>query len=902
MDRTTREAAIAIFSEVLDIPTDERDAFITTRSAGNAELANEVYALLRASTGADTYFSDLANRFGAAIKDGRDKPSICDIDQVGLVIGPYTLRKRIGRGGSSSVWLAERTDGQFEGSVAIKLLHSDSALANALANDGGEAQHLARLSHPNIARLLDAGTDSAGQQYLVIELIDGVPIDRYCDNASLSVAERIRLYLDVINAVAHAHAQLVVHRDIKPSNVLVTANGSVRLLDFGIATLLEADSSTVEARAALTPEYAAPEQLRAEPVSTATDIYALGLLLYRLLAGRGPRDPDVTNSYAQLVAVSTEYPPKASIRATASEYTGTTERALRDTLAGDIDAILDKALAPSAADRYQSAIELAADLKYYLDQKPVSVVPATLGYRTAKFVARNRGSVFTAVLTVLLLIGAAAFSTWQLINAREQRDFAVYQQQRAATSSELLDRLLNDGDVANDNVSVAEVFRRSAATLDRQTPVDQRYAGQIYFDLARGFESLKMRSHELQYLERARLSAVASNDYDLLANILCEMSRDANEASATEALALFEQSQRAAAKVALLSPNARARCARAEALMLENDVARSDAIDVLQAALGEIRAYPVRSLPAELHLLNELGNHYFRTGRLGDAKRTNTESIALLRATGRLATEGGLVTQMNDASLLGAFGLLQKENAAFSAILTMTTTDSPLSHAIKRSLAVTYIKLGQPKDALAILEPLAAEATDDVGIATLAILHLALARAYVDLGSTEKAAPLLEKADAVFSQSPERHVGYVTWLTRLRAESRWAAGDYDGAVGAIDRALVEAGYGEDRNTASRSIPILLEPAARFALETGDNERALRLAKDWQQAVAASAQDATQSAYVGRACFAQARALRALDRQREVVASFECAIESLGNGLGERHAETVTARTELESIR
>ncbi|MEM8982690.1 MAG: protein kinase [Pseudomonadota bacterium] len=901
MDTTTRDAAIAIFSDALDVPPDERDVLIATRSAGNAELAKEVYALLRASTGADTYFSDLAARFGAAIDEGRDEQGNHDIGQAGLVIGPYTLRRRIGRGGSSSVWLAERTDGQFDGSVAIKLLHSDSVLANALANDGGEAQHLARLTHPNIARLLDAGTDSVGRQYLVIELIDGVPIDRYCDNASLSVANRIRLYIDVVYAVAHAHAQLVVHRDIKPSNVLVTADGSVRLLDFGIAALLEADSSTTDARAALTPEYAAPEQLRAEPVSTATDVYALGLLLYRLLAGRGPRDLDVTNSFAQLVAASTEYPPKVSTRATATEYAGTTERALRHTLAGDIDAILDKALAPRPADRYQSAIELAADLNYYLDQKPVSVVPATLGYRTGKFVARNRGSVLSAVLTVLLLVGAAVFSTWQLINAREQRDFAIYQQQRAATSSELLDRLLNDEDVANDNVSVAEVFRRSAATLDRQTPADERYAGQIYFDLARGFESLKMRPDEIRYLERARLSAVASKDYNLLANILCELSRDANEASATEALALFEQSQRAAAKVALLSPDARARCARAEALMLENDAARGDAVNVLQTALLEIRAYPVRSLPAELHLLNELGNHYFRTGRLGDAKRANTESIALLRATGRLATEGGLVTQMNEASLLGAFGQLQEEHATFLAVRNMTPLDSPLSHAIQRSLAVTYLKLGQPQDALAILEPLA-EATDDVGVATLATLHLTLARAYLDAGSADKAVPLMDEADAVFSQSPARHIGYVTWLARLRAEARWAAGDYDGAVAAIDRALAEKGYESDANTASRSIPILLEPAARFALETGDNERALRFAADWQRAVVASAHDATQSAYVGRACFVQAQALHALNRQEDAFASFECAAESLGNGLGEQHTESVAARTELDSIR
>ena len=903
MDTTTREAAIAIFGDALDLPAEERDAFIEARTAGNTVLAKEVYALLRASTGADTYFSDLANRFGAAVSSGDGQSagenSGTDIGRVGLVIGPYTLRKRIGRGGSSSVWLADRTDGQFEGSVAIKLMHTDSALANALARDGGEAQHLARLTHPNVARLLDAGTDSAGHQYLVIELIDGIPIDRFCDNEALSITGRIRLFLDVVNAVAYAHSQLVIHRDIKPSNVLVTADGSVRLLDFGIATLLDTDASATEARPAMTPEYAAPEQLRGEPVSTATDVYALGLLLYRLLAGCGPRDPDVSSSYALLVAASTEHPPKASTRATGAEHRGTTERTLRHALAGDIDAVLDKALAPDAPERYQSATELAADLKRYLGQEPVSVMPATLGYRTGKFVARNRGGVLTAALMALLLIGAAVFSTWQLMNAREQRDFAIYQQQRAATSGELLDRLLNDGDVATDGVSVADVFRKSAATLDRQTPTDERYAGQMYFDLARGFESLKMSSDEDKYLARARISATATGDYDLLANVLCELARDTNETSATDALALFEQSQRAAAKVTLLSPDARARCARAEALMLENNGTREDAIDALRSALGEIRRYPVRSLSAEMHLLNELANHYFRTGRLADARNTNADSIALLRASGRLATEGGLVTQMNDAALLGAFGRLREEHETFVAVRAMTTDDSPLSHAIQRSLAVSHIKLGQPQQALAILEPLALNSAGNVGESTLAMLRLTLARAYLADGSQNLAAPLMDQAEAVFSQSPARHAGYVAWLTRLRAEARWVAGDRTGAIAAIDTALAAADYPEDM--ASPSIPVLLEPASRFALDNGDGERALRLATDWQQTVTASAQDATQSAYVGRSCFVRAQVLHELGRRKEAITSLRCAIKSLSNGLGEQHPETVAARTELDAI-
>src|SRR5687768_13626944 len=232
----------------------------------------------------------------------------------GQVIGAYTLRSRIGQGGMGSVWLAERSDGRYQGTAAVKLLNASLVGRDGEARFRREGSVLARLRHPHIAQLIDAGVSPAGQPYLVLERVDGERIDRFCEAGGLGVEARIRLFLDVLAAVAHAHANLVVHRDIKPSNVLVATDGRVKLLDFGIAKMLEgedgrdATSLTRAGESALTPEYAAPEQMTGGDVSTATDVYALGVLLYVLLAGRHPAGGD-TSSAAALVRATVDTVP-----------------------------------------------------------------------------------------------------------------------------------------------------------------------------------------------------------------------------------------------------------------------------------------------------------------------------------------------------------------------------------------------------------------------------------------------------------------------------------------------------------------------------------------------------------------------------------------------------------------
>src|SRR5580698_9782618 len=337
----------------------------------------------------------------------------------GQTLGPYTLISQIGQGGMGSVWLARRSDGRFDRQAAVKFVNIALAGPATAERFKREGSILGRLTHPHIAELLDAGLSSDGRPYLILEYVDGTAIDQYCDQHHLDLEARVRLFLDVLAAVAHAHANLIVHRDIKPSNVLVTASGEVKLLDFGIAKLLEGEGQTGaatllthEGGSALTPEYAAPEQLTGRPVTTATDVYALGVLLYVLLSGRHPAGSGQHSPAELLKAVLDLEPPRVSEATTAdnskliAERRGGTPDKLRRELRGDLDTIVGKALKKDSQERYASVIGFADDLQRYLKHEPISARPDTLAYRTAKLLRRNRTVVALTTAAVLLVFGS----------------------------------------------------------------------------------------------------------------------------------------------------------------------------------------------------------------------------------------------------------------------------------------------------------------------------------------------------------------------------------------------------------------------------------------------------------------------------------------------------------------
>jgi serine/threonine protein kinase len=422
----------------LELSPEERTAWLESFRASRPDLARFIEDLLKEhSEAAEEHFLERSlGPLGEALPKGRE----------GQNVGPYTLLSPVGQGGMGSVWLGERSDGRFQRRVAIKFLRFAFGTRGAAERFAREGKILGQLAHAHVAELIDAGVTPTGEPYLVLEYVDGQPIDEYCDQRALTVDARLRLFLDVLDAVAAAHAQLIVHRDIKPSNVLVRNDGQVKLLDFGIAKLLadthspvEATLVTLELGAALTPRFASPEQLTGTQITTATDVYALGILLYVLLTGHHPAGAD-TKSTADLVkAIVETEPPRPSDAVDmrdedASRQRGTSPEKLRRALRGDLDLIVGKALKKNPLERYASVPAFGDDLRRYLRHEPISARPDIFTYRASKFIRRNKTGVAVTALAVLgISAGAMA------VQREAQRAEYRFQQVRKFAHTVLFD-------------------------------------------------------------------------------------------------------------------------------------------------------------------------------------------------------------------------------------------------------------------------------------------------------------------------------------------------------------------------------------------------------------------------------------------------------------------------------
>jgi serine/threonine protein kinase len=400
--------------QALEMTEDERSVWLSSLQAENPALAYQIEILL-------CEHRELSEK-GFLETNALELPGGPGLE--GQTLGVYTLVSQIGHGGMGTVWLAERNDGRFERRVAVKVLNF--ALLGKVGEERfkREGHILGRLRHPHIAELIDAGVSLTGQPFLVLEYVEGDHIDRYCDQHGLDVRARIRLFIDALRAVAQAHDNHIVHRDLKPSNILVRTDGQAKLLDFGIAKLLQSDGQTGEAALtleggkAMTPEYASPEQLKGETVTAVTDVYAAGVLLYVLLTGQHPAGAAPRTPAGLVKSILDTEPPRPSgvvtrtqaneeIAATNAKRRATTPDKLSRLLRGDLDTIVAKALKKNPQERYPSIKAFADDLQRYLGHEPISARPDAITYRAGKFIRRHRSSVTAALLVTLALIGTA---------------------------------------------------------------------------------------------------------------------------------------------------------------------------------------------------------------------------------------------------------------------------------------------------------------------------------------------------------------------------------------------------------------------------------------------------------------------------------------------------------------
>ena len=427
----------------------------------------------------------------------------------------------IGRGGMGTVWLAERSDGRFERKAAVKFLNLALTGRGLEERFKREGAILGRLSHVNIAELLDAGVTATGQPYLVIEHVEGESIDHYCDQRRLSIDQRIKLFIDVLAAVAHAHANLVIHRDIKPANVLVSKDGQVKLLDFGIAKLLEGEGQagaptvlTQEAGAPLTPEYAAPEQITGNPVTTATDVYALGVLLYLLLTGLHPAGQG-PHSAAELLKAILELEPKPPSDVvtpytertfTSASNRSTTPDRLGRRLRGELDTIVTKALKKNPQERYASVSAFTEDLQRYLRDEPIHARPDTFVYRAAKFVKRHRLAVSLATAVVLAIVAGLIGTLVQARTARLQRDAAIRERDRANRVTDFMISTFKVSDPAQSNVNnltAREILDKASKQIDTEMAKDPEAQARMMYVMSEVYDSLGLFSQAQTLLKRA---------------------------------------------------------------------------------------------------------------------------------------------------------------------------------------------------------------------------------------------------------------------------------------------------------------------------------------------------------------------------------------------------------------
>jgi non-specific serine/threonine protein kinase/serine/threonine-protein kinase len=451
MTRDAWQQVKLLYDQALVLTQEERRALLDTACGASSEVRLEVEALL-ATAEPDAGFLEsppLSTSLGALEERMADA-------YAGQRLGPYEISRRIATGGTSTVYEAWRRDGHYEQRVAIKVVRPGMDHSFILGRLHAERQILAGLSHPNIASLLDGGATPSGAPYLVMEFIDGLPITEYCDRQNMGIRRRLELFENVCAAVQHAHRNLVVHRDIKPGNVLVTQDGVVKLLDFGIAKLLHGSpggrQEATQTSRMLTPQYASPEQMLGEPITTSTDVYSLGVLLYELLTGRRPYRTDLHSPLEMAKAVCETEAEKPSTAVTRrnpevepqalAAMRGAVPKRLRQALSGDLDNIVLKALRKQPERRYLSVEQFASDVRRYLEGRPVLARRDTPGYRAVKFVRRNLVASVAAALMIAAIIAGAAATAWQarvaqLQRARAERRFNEVRQLGRSTLFEL---------------------------------------------------------------------------------------------------------------------------------------------------------------------------------------------------------------------------------------------------------------------------------------------------------------------------------------------------------------------------------------------------------------------------------------------------------------------------------
>jgi serine/threonine protein kinase len=815
IDREQWGRLSALLDAALEIDASERDAWLQELPSDASALKDPLRTLLAQRARIETGEFLKAPDFASALRLETVRVHAAPLDlRAGSEVGAYRLLRELGRGGMGSVWLGERIDGRLKRQVALKFPYAGPHQRQLAERLGRERDILASLEHPNIARLYDADITGLGQPFLVLEYVDGIPVDAYCNRQRFTIRERLALFLQVLNAVQYAHAHLVIHRDLKPSNILINRDGNVQLLDFGIAKLISAGEDNESALTqlggrALTPDYASPEQITGGAITTASDLYSLGVILYELLSGSRPyrlrRDSraSLEEAIAEVNLISpSRAAGNADVAVTAAR--SMTARQLARSLQGDLETIVLKALQKDPAARYVTVAALADDLQRFAADRPIQAQRESGWYRARKFVVRNRFAVAGASAAALLLLLAALLSLWQAREAREQAVVAQREAQRAQavqnflinlfrantdaqvdplkarnlTARELLDlgasRVkdeLRGAPQAQDAVliTLADMYRAvgdddAVAGINQQrVELRRKMYGQQHplvadalIDLARSLQSTSKRLQVRELLEQAKAIADVRADTpdDVRVELLVELARVDMYTNVTRmrdyALQAVQLMQRPGVAHDELSPALRL-AARANYWLGDWERARV----LFEQALAEVRREALASPDLIVTELLELSEVYARQADVENAERLLREAHDLsLQRNGAshvdtIHVETRLAGFLHDTGRRGEAHRLMA--SALQNIEASTDHTPNVIGQVQRSNASNLFNEGQ-------LEASARWSASDLELrrrlypnsTTLASALYAEGRLQVELGHFESAAALLDEGSEVY--------------------------------------------------------------------------------------------------------------------------------------------------------
>jgi non-specific serine/threonine protein kinase/serine/threonine-protein kinase len=774
-----------LMERALDVPANERKAFVERECAGDAALKAEALALVSQLETRNDLF-DIGPQARAEI--GPDR-----LFEPGQRVGAYRVLAVLGRGGMGEVYLAERADGQIEQTVALKVLRPDAV--DQAARFLAERQILARLEHPGIARLYDAGITAESQPYMIMERVDGVQLTRACDERGAGLDARLELFLQVCEAVAYAHRNLIVHRDLKPGNIMVTAAGQVKLLDFGVAKYLAQADSHATRETPVTLSYAAPEQLQHARITTATDVYALGVLLFELLTGRTPWN---TSHFPLAVAIQKLLNEEAP--APSGVESKIVSRALRS---GDLDAIVAKALRKNPADRYQSVDELAQDVRRHMRGEPIGARDGAVMYVLGRFLKRYRWPVAGVASVLIALAAGLAGTAYQAREAARERDIARTEAARSDAVRDYLMLMFREAaeEKGEGELTAKQVLERSASQLMAGTARQSGERLEVFQALGELYAAIDDYEGAApifrHYLATVGPNANPALRAEIQHNLAVAEFRLGNAAEARKQLKLAQDFWNR-------DPD-RYRESLASSRTIQSQLERdsgdtAQALRTLQAGLAERVALSGRSHRETAYILNALGLAQMNAGQLQDADRTLAEAVQIMTALGKQDTGNTLTMISNQAVIAAMLGDSARAEPLFVKAVQLRRQlygRSAALAALQQNLGRLMVRSGRAAEAKTMLDDSLAMAREFTGprSALTVTIMLSVAEANVLTADSGAETTLQDALKAIASLYDDKHVLYARGeqvLARLRIQQGRRA-DAKRAIDSSERKLVALG-------------------------------------------------------------------------------------------------------------